>query len=327
MKYNIVSINKLVPLEKVFSTHLKNLEQMINEDGFILKAIIADKKTGMVLDGSHRYAYFLKNGFKTVPVCWVNYEDEDIRVGSHLAHRFLIEDGEKIINKDTCINRALNGNLFEPRTTRHFFPFRKTDISLPLSKLKRSNPINIDYLIADVDISFEIAHNKRYIKEINEELEILIQYLEEVSQTKRYLTEQINQMDLKRQVVFFPGKFHPPHIGQIQTILKIIPKYRKVIIGVSEHLPDDVVITTPSEILSALEELFLHFDNVELCLIKGTLVNKKDLNGLPEFDLLLSGNTDVLNWAKTMGLKSKFIERSSGIMCSGTEVRRALKNE
>ena len=72
MKYEIVPIEKLIPLEQVFPTHLKNLEEMIDRDDFILKAIIADKKTGTILDGSHRYVYFLKRGFKTVPVHWVD---------------------------------------------------------------------------------------------------------------------------------------------------------------------------------------------------------------------------------------------------------------
>ena len=38
---------------------------------------------------------------------------------------------------------------------------------------------------------------------------------------------------------FFPGKFHPPHIGHVQTILDILPDYDKVIIGVTERAPVD----------------------------------------------------------------------------------------
>ena len=129
MQYEIVNIDELRPLEKVFPIHLLNLEKTINNDDFISKAIIADKETGIVLDGSHRYVYFLKNGFKTVPVCWVNYNDENIRVGSKLLHRFLIDDELKI-SKAECRSRGLTGKLFPPRTTRHFFSFRKEDIVL-----------------------------------------------------------------------------------------------------------------------------------------------------------------------------------------------------
>jgi hypothetical protein len=228
MKYEIVPIDSLKPLEKVFPTHLKNLEGSINTDGYMLKALIIDKKSGMVLDGSHRYVYLLKNGFKEAPVYLVDYDGEDVRVGTHLVHRFLIDE-DSGISKGECIERSLSGNLFSPRTTRHFFTFRKSDIFLPLDQLKKGKPVDVSNLIFDVDVSEEIEHNREYINEINEEVEIIIQYLEEVSQTKKYLTKQIEAMDQSREVAFFPGKFHPPHIGHVQTILNILPKYRKCV--------------------------------------------------------------------------------------------------
>jgi len=320
MKYEIVPINKLLPLEKVFPTHLKNLEEMIDNDGFILKAIIADKKYGVILDGSHRYVYFLKNGYKTVPVYWIDYESDDVRVGTHLRHRFLIDDSTGISKKE-CIQRALSNNLFLPRTTRHFFTFRKVDISLPLDQLEKGDPIDVSDLVYDVNISDEIAHNEKYIKEIDEEVEVIVQYLSEVSQTKEYLLKQIEFMNKSRKVAFFPGKFHPPHIGHIQTILNILPFYKKLIIGVSEHVPEDNVITDPQNILCALKDFFVYFKNIEVCKIDGILTDKKDIKDLPNFDVLLSGNPDVLMWAKKMGLNSDYVQRSEGILFSGCEIR------
>lgn len=323
MKYEIVSIDSLKPLEKVFPTHLKNLEKMINIDGFVLKAIIADKKTGIILDGSHRYVYFLKCGFKEVPVCWIDYNDENVRVGTHLGHRFLIE-GTTNISKKECRERALAGNLFDPRTTRHFFPFRKTDISLPLSVLKRAEVVDVKHLIADIDIPEEIAHNRKYIKEINEEVEIVIQYLSEVSQTKQYLTEQIERMENK-EVAFFPGKFHPPHLGHLKTILSLARKYNKIIVGVSEHIPNDPVINVDN-IIAILQSLFENYDNLEVVLIKGILIKKSNTNGLPKFDVLLSGNPDVLLWAKNLGIKVEYVPRAEGGLFRGTEIRDELQN-
>lgn len=325
MKYEIISINKLLPLEKVFPSHLKNLSDMIDRDGFILKAILADYKTGTILDGSHRYVYFLMRGYKTVPVHFIDYDDENIRVGTHLKHRFLIDDSTQI-SKTECKERALKGNLFFPRTTRHFFPFRKSDISLPLTSLELKDPVDVSHLIEKIEISEEIEYNKKYIKEIENEIEIIVQYLSEVSETKKYLLNQIDLMDKSRQIAFFPGKFHPPHIGQILTILKLLPKYRKVIIGVSEHEPE-VAITSPDDIILMLKSLFVNFDNVEICKIEKTLVNKVNTDGLPDFDVLLSGNQDVLDWAESMKINSEHIPRSAGIMCSGTEIRRIMTNE
>jgi len=323
MKYEIVPIDKLLPLELVFPSHLYNLEKMIDGDGFMLKAIIIDKKTGTILDGSHRYIYLLKNGYKEAPVYWSDYDDENVRVGTILRHRFLINNGTGI-SKEECRQRALAGNLFPPRTTRHFFPFRKNDISLPLSDLKRGTPVDVSHLIAKVEIFEEIAHNKKYIKEINEEVETIIQYLEEVSQTKRYLMKQIENMDKERQVAFFPGKFHPPHIGHIQTIMNILPKYRKIIIGVSEDMPTDKVVTNPAEVVELLLSFFDSFENVEVCLVTGVLSVKEDTAGLPEFDILLSGNEEVLSWAKRVGVTAKHIPRSPGNLFRGTDIRKEL---
>lgn len=319
MKYEIIPIDQLIPLEKVFPTHLKNLEEMINRDGFVLKAIIADKKTGTIMDGSHRYVYFLKNGFKTVPVYWADYDDENIRIGTKLEHRFIIETSTGI-NKKECRERALSGNLFPPRTTRHFFTFKKSDISLDLDMLKRGNPVDVSWLIDDASVSDEIIHNTKYINEIDKELNIIIDYLSEISQTKKYLGYQISLMQQTMKVAFFPGKFHPPHIGHILTILNILPMYRKLIIGVTEDIPD-IAVSSIDGIINTLNMFFSRFENVEITSIKGILTQQESINNLPEFDILLSGNEDVLSWAKKHGLNSQFIPRSEGFLCNGTEIR------
>lgn len=325
MEYSIISINVLKPLEKVFPSHLKNLETMINKDGFMLKAIIADKNTGIILDGSHRYVYLLKNGYIQAPVRFIDYLSEDVRVGTRLEHRFIV-DGTAGISKKECIDRALSGNIFPPRTTRHFFTFRKSDISLPLKRLKKSTPIDVSHLIANVDISEELEHNKKYLEEISEEIATIVKYLSEVSETKEYLLKQVNLMDKARMVAFFPGKFHPPHIGHIQTILNIVPKYRKLVIGVSEDIPKDNVIADPKDIILMLKEFFKSFNNVEVCGISGVLVEKENANGLPKFDVLLSGNPEVLAWAKRCNIESRFIERSAGTL-SSTVIRKILIEE
>jgi len=325
MKYEIVSIGKLIPLELVFSTHLKNLEAMIDNDGFMLKAIIADKNTGIVLDGSHRYVYLLKRGFKEAPVHWVDYADENIRVGTQLSHRFFIEDSVGI-SKAVCKGYALAGPLLPPRTTRHFFPFRKIDIALPLDHLKRGKSADVSHLISDADIIEEITHNEQYINEINDEVEIIINYLSEVSQTKSYLTKQVDLMKRSREVGFFPGKFHPPHVGHILTMLSLLPKYSKLIIGVTEDAPKEDVITV-SGIIETLNSFFKNYDNVEICRIKGVLTKKTTTADLPEFDVLLSGNNRVLDWAENMGVSAQFVPRSEGFLCSGTEIREILNED
>ena len=191
----IVKIEKLKPLEKVFPNHLKNLSEMIFRSKIIQTPIIADEKTGIVLDGSHRYVFFLQNGYIEAPVQFVDYNNENIRVGSMLIHRLLV-DNENLISKSEVINRGLSGNIFPPRTTRHFFPFRKNEyINIPLENLKKGKQVDVSELIDDVDLQYEIEHNKNFIKEIEYELDEIIRYMEEVRQTKMYLLKQIELME------------------------------------------------------------------------------------------------------------------------------------
>lgn len=195
MKYELVPIEKLRPVEHVFAHHLKNLTEMIYRDGVMKFPLIVEKEHGIVLDGSHRYIFLLHESFKLVPVIYVNYNNPHIRVGTHLMHRHVI-NGPVNISKREVIRRGLEGDLFSPRVTRHFFPFRKYDsIDVPLTKLKKGEKRDVSKYIADVDIQEEIVHNKKYLSEIEEEIDEMIRYLEEVRLLKKYLNKQVEEME------------------------------------------------------------------------------------------------------------------------------------
>ena len=130
---------------------------------------------------------------------------------------------------------------------------------------------------------------------------------------------------MKKEIGFFPGKFHPLHIGHVQTILDLRPHYRKLIIGITEDKPADAIIDR--EAIRRSFNLFLrHFDSIEVCMIDGVLIEKDGTDGLPEFDVLLSGNPIVLAWAKKHGVPARHVPRSEGVLVSGTEIRTAVKN-
>lgn len=193
-EYEIAPIKKLKPLERVFPTHLANLIDMIMGEGTIRLPIYADRKTGIVLDGSHRYAIFLHYGFDEVPVRWVDYDNENVRVGTHLAHRFEI-DGDTNISKKEVLRRGRTGDLYPPRTTRHFFPFRKNPIALQINNLKKgTKKRDIAHLLGKVDVEGEIAHNLGFIKEIDHETKTIQKYLKEAQTTKKYLQSQVQAM-------------------------------------------------------------------------------------------------------------------------------------
>ena len=120
--------------------------------------------------------------------------------------------------------------------------------------------------------------------------------------------------------VFFPGKFQPPHIGHVMTISKLINNYEKVIIGITEDKPR---IVSREEIQTIYETIF--GKKVEYRFIDGVLTDYKTTEGLPKFDILISGNSDVIEWGLKLGIAVKSMPRSKGIGCSGSEVRELLE--
>ncbi len=197
-EFKILPMSQIKPLEKVLHTHFKNIEQMILEDEIIKKPLIVDKKYNIVLDGSHRYAFLQKYGYKYAPCLLVDYDDEAIFVGNHLKHRF-IKDENFIISKSEIISRALNEQLYNARTTRHFFPFRKVDYDTSLEDLEQGELKDISYLLEDISVEDEILIDKSYIKELDEEMSILREYIKEQKDVKRYLETQINIMKIGKK--------------------------------------------------------------------------------------------------------------------------------
>ena len=321
----VTPINFLKPLEKVFLYHLKNLSKMILSKGIVQTPIIADKKHGIVLDGSHRYIFFLMNGFKEVPVKFVDYHDEHIRVGSRLIHRYLIEE-KMNISKEEVIKRGLSGNLFPPRTTRHFFPFRKNErINLPLDSLKKGKNVDVGNFIADTTLQNEIDHNQKYLSEIENEFDELIRYMEEIRQTKNYLKNQILMMQEKpKSVAFFPGKFQPVHMGHITSIMKIFEDYEKIIIGITSDSPNVLSLQKRKEVF---QSVLSRFDKFEYVFFDTALIDIKDKTILPKFDVCVSGNQKVLDFMKKNNFKTRLLKRSSGVGYSGTEIRSIIDSK
>jgi cytidyltransferase-like protein len=191
--FELFAINKLKPLEMVFASHLQNLSSMIEKSKSVDKPLIVDINSKVILDGSHRFAYLKSIGCRFAPVLFVDYKDESIFVGNRLKHRF-IKDKNHTITKSEVIKNALNEELYEPRTTRHFFPFIKEDYPTSLEKLEPSGSVDIKYLISKTDKKQEIEHNVKFIEEIDEEIAHLNRYIKEEFQTKEYLTKQIKMM-------------------------------------------------------------------------------------------------------------------------------------
>ena len=189
----IIPISKILPLEKVFKKHLDNVSKMILKTNTMNRPLIIDKKYKIVLDGSHRYAFLYNQGYKLAPVIEVDYYNESIFVGNHLHHRFLYDEDKKITKKEV-IHRALKNKLYNPRTTRHFFPFRKVDLPTKLNELKKEKEKSIKKLEYGTSLEKEIKFNNKFINEINDELEHIDTYIKEQKDVKKYLLKQKKMM-------------------------------------------------------------------------------------------------------------------------------------
>ncbi len=192
-KKKLIELKKLKPIEKVFPTHLQYIKEQIEEENQINIPLIIDKTDKIILDGSHRYAYLKQYGYKYAPVIEVDYSSSLISIGSDLIHRF-INSNNLIITKNDIIINALNNKLLDPRTTRHFFPFRKENIPTKLEDLQSGNEQDITYLISRTNIKKEILNNQNYIKEIENELQFINRYIKEQESVKNYLEKQIVNM-------------------------------------------------------------------------------------------------------------------------------------
>ena len=189
----IILISKILPLEKVFKKHLDNVSKMILKTNIMNRPLIIDKKYKILLDGSHRYAFLYNHGYKFAPVIEVDYENESIFVGNHLHHRFLYDEDKKITKKEV-INRALKNKLYNPRTTRHFFPFRKIDLPTNLNELKKEIGKSIKKFEYETSLKNEIKFNNKFISEINNELKHIDTYVKEQKDVKNYLLKQRKMM-------------------------------------------------------------------------------------------------------------------------------------
>jgi len=264
------------------------------------------------------------NGFEEVPVKFVDYSDEHIRVGSRLIHRYLV-DRKIEISKKEVLRRGIKGELFPPRTTRHFFPFRKNErINVSIDSLKKRSVVDVKKFIAKTVIQDEINHNQKYLSEIEKEFDELIRYMEEVRQTKNYLKNQILMMQKKsKPVAFFPGKFQPVHMGHITSLMKIFDDYDKIIIGITSDSPNVLSLKSRKKIFKSVLSRFNKFEYV---LFDTALINIKDKNNLPKFDICVTGNQSVVNFMEKNNFKTRLLSRSEGVGYSGTEIRSISKN-
>ena len=114
-----VNFNHLHPHENIIPEKRDSLKHKLQKgtNFFFISSIIICNKSGIIIDGHHRYSSLKEIGISQIPVTKVNYMSKKI-----------ITTEKNIIPKRSIIKRALSGNLFDPKSTKHMvFCEKKND--------------------------------------------------------------------------------------------------------------------------------------------------------------------------------------------------------
>jgi hypothetical protein len=191
----LLRVDELKPHERGSPLYFELLKKEILKDSVLKYPIIADEKTHVILDGMHRWLALKSLGYELIPVILVDvFKNQKIRVGRRRIHRYA-ECVDKEVTIEQVISAGISGNLMEPRSTRHFFPFSKfQEINYPLQLLKKNAVQDISkYLSQMTDRECSLAI-EQWLEEISEELEFLSKRKEEVETEKEEFLNRVKGM-------------------------------------------------------------------------------------------------------------------------------------
>jgi hypothetical protein len=127
-KVKIVAIADLKPHEEIILENLEKIKEKIYAKGCLINPIIVDRDNLIILDGHHRVRALELLGYEKVPAYLVDYFDKKIKVAQRRP--------EIPITKEIIVKKALSGQVFPCKTSKHFIPNRPKRINTPLHKLK-----------------------------------------------------------------------------------------------------------------------------------------------------------------------------------------------
>ena len=122
----------LRPHELTRPKKVDELEKMTNRWNAYVLPLVVDKNTGVILDGHHRHQVALRLGLQCLPCVQVDYMgDETVELEAWP------NCGRDSITKEEVVQAGLNGDLFDPKASRHRLSGHLPPISVPLSRLEQ----------------------------------------------------------------------------------------------------------------------------------------------------------------------------------------------
>lgn len=136
--YQLVEISILKSHENTNPKRLNFLLKQIKKDGFLKKPIAVDKKTYVVIDGEHRLEVLKALNCRKIPVIFVDYMSEYIRLFSRRKEF-------NSMTKEEIIDAAFSNQPFPSKTTKHMID--SNDGLKRISTIEKSVNIPLKVLI------------------------------------------------------------------------------------------------------------------------------------------------------------------------------------
>jgi nicotinamide mononucleotide adenylyltransferase len=144
------------------------------------------------------------------------------------------------------------------------------------------------------------------------------------SRIKELFGDISSRKEESKGISLFAGKFQPPHLGHIRTLLKLYDKYDKIYVCVTEGGPH---LIPPKESYNILKETLRYLPKYEVITVTGSIYERNAFAYMPKFDIFVSANIKAINIAKEMGYVTEFVSRTQGIGYSGTSLRKLAQLE
>ena len=125
---SLVPIDALKPHEHVIESHVLELLHDIAQRRKILRPIVVDSRTLVILDGHHRVEALRRLGLRFAPAVLVDYDSDCVSVSSW-------RKGYPV-TKEIVRKAGLSGYRLPPKTSRHRLCFEIPEVSVGIELLK-----------------------------------------------------------------------------------------------------------------------------------------------------------------------------------------------
>ena len=131
-------------------------------------------------------------------------------------------------------------------------------------------------------------------------------------------------------IAIFPGRFQPPHLGHILTLMRMYPLYDEIIIAVSTYTYGGTKkhVMRQKGVKDILEKIFKYLPKYRVITIGKGFLERDNYDDLPKFDVVVTGNVQLIDKLEKLNIKSRYQPRSKiGRLNISGRILRELFNE